>query len=67
MECALRRIRRCVELLLLLLELASEERWTEGFVIEIVGIELLLLLLAFLKSDVLFGLELELELVAWMC
>lgn len=51
----------------LLLELASDERWTEGFVIEIVGIELLLLLLAFLKSDVLFGLELELELVAWMC
>lgn len=59
LECVRRRIRRCVELLLLLV-LASDER-LDDVVSVIDGI---VLLLAFLKSVALLGLVLEV--VAWM-
>lgn len=63
LECVRRRIRRCVELLLLLV-LASDERFDD--VVSVIDGIVLLLLLAFLKSVALLGLGLELELVAWM-
>lgn len=50
--------------LLLLLVLASDERFDD--VVSVIDGIVLLLLLAFLKSVALLGLGLELELVAWM-